>query len=528
MTDAASVHAVSLKLPGFWTQRPDLWFQQAEAQFHIRQITSEDTRYYYVVSSLDQDTAAQVAEFVQSPPADGKYTEFKALLLRTFGLSRRKRAARLLHLDGLGDRPPSALMNEMLSLADEHTPCLMFEQAFLEQLPEDIRLLLSDSDFSDPRKVAAWADLLWNAKKTTVRMVSNRFVWHGLCKQVSEWAGTCMHCQTAKVQRHTKAPPQQFHPAHRRFDHIHVDIVGPLPVSRGARYLLTIVDRFTRWPEAVPLTDTTSESCARALIATWISRFGVPAHITSDRGAQFTSSLWSAMASLLGTQLHHTTAYHPQSNGLVERFHRHLKSALMARLRGANWADELPWVLLGIRTAPKDDLHASSAELVYGAPLVVPGSSYQPQGGKRKNPLQSWADFARSSVTWPPYPLHSMGGTRPAYPKTYRTVSLCLYEGAGIGHRCSGHTRGRLWCSRTTGPRSCWTLGGRRRFSRWTASNRTMWTWRNRPSFRRLGAEADLPSRFWPRMWTLGGVSPVLGGGLCGDPFPSVSEPTHN
>ncbi|XP_059848486.1 CMP-N-acetylneuraminate-beta-galactosamide-alpha-2,3-sialyltransferase 2 isoform X2 [Hypanus sabinus] len=253
-------------------------------------------------------------------------------------------------------------------------------------------------------------------------MVSSRFVWHGLRKQVSEWARTCMHCQTAKVQRHTKAPPQQFHPAHRRFDHIHVDIVGPLPVSRGAHYLLTIVDRFTRWSEAVPLTDTTSESCARTLIATWISRFGVPAHITSDRGAQFTSSLWSAMASLLGTQLHHTTAYHPQSNGLVERFHRHLKSALMARLRGANWADELPWVLLGIRTAPKDDLHASSAELVYGAPRSSPGSSYQPQGGKRKNPQQSWADYARSSVTWPPYPLHSTGSTRPAYPKTYRTL----------------------------------------------------------------------------------------------------------
>ena len=72
MADAAFVNAVSLKLPSFWTLQPHLWFQQAEAQFHVRQITSEDTRYYYVVSSLDQDTAAQVAEFVQSPPADGK------------------------------------------------------------------------------------------------------------------------------------------------------------------------------------------------------------------------------------------------------------------------------------------------------------------------------------------------------------------------------------------------------------------------------------------------------------------------
>ncbi|XP_072132816.1 protein NYNRIN-like [Mobula birostris] len=185
----------------------------------------------------------------------------------------------------------------------------------------------------------------------------------------------CMQCQTAKVQRHTKAPPQRFEPTRWRFHHIHVDIVGPLPVSRGARYLLIMIDWFTRWPEAVPLTDTTSESCARALIATWVARFGVPAHITSDRGAQFTSSLWSAMASLLGSQLHHTNT-----------FHHHLKSALMAVLEGPNWVDELPWVLLGIRTAPKEDLHTSSAKLVYGAPLVVPGEFIPAPRGQEEEP----------------------------------------------------------------------------------------------------------------------------------------------
>ena len=79
------------------------------------------------------------------------------------------------------------------------------------------------------------------------------------------------------------------------------------------------------------------------------------------------------MIELLGAKLHRTTAYHPQANGLVERFHRHLKAALKARLKDANWLDVLPWVLLGIRTAPKEDLRTSSAKLVYGAPLTVPG-----------------------------------------------------------------------------------------------------------------------------------------------------------
>ncbi|XP_051873652.1 uncharacterized protein LOC127571378 [Pristis pectinata] len=165
MINSLSVHAVSLKLPTFWTLRPRLWFDQAEAQFQIRQLSSDSTRYYYVVSSLDQETAAQVEDFIQLPPDEGKYAAFKAWLIRTFSLSRQERGVRLLHLDSLGDRPPSALMNEMLALAEGHKPCLMFEQAFLEQLPKDIHLLLADADFSDPRKVAAQADMLWKAKR---------------------------------------------------------------------------------------------------------------------------------------------------------------------------------------------------------------------------------------------------------------------------------------------------------------------------------------------------------------------------
>ena len=130
------------------------------------------------------------------------------------------------------------------------------------------------------------------------------------------------------------------------------------------------MDRFTRWPEAIPLMDTSAKSCARALLFHWVARFGLPMDISSDRGAQFTSQLWTAMIELLGTKLHRTTAYHPQANGLVERFHRHLKVTLKARLKDANWLDVLPWVLLGIRTAPKH-LRMSSAKLVYGAPLAA-------------------------------------------------------------------------------------------------------------------------------------------------------------
>ena len=248
--------------------------------------------------------------------------------------------------------------------------------------------LLCDTSLGHPRPVVplsmrktvfdAIHNLAHPSIRSTAKLVANKFVWHGLRKEVSKWSKQCVQCQLTKVQRHVKAPLGEFKVPERRFEHIHIDIVGPLPPSQGYTYLLTIVDRFSRWPEAIPLKDISALTCARALVSQWITRYGVPMNITSDRGTQFTSELWAKTAQLLGSQLHHTTAYHPQANGLVERFHRQLKAALRARLTDCNWVDELPWVLLGIRTCPKEDLNCSSAELVYGTPITVPGEFVAP------------------------------------------------------------------------------------------------------------------------------------------------------
>ena len=212
--------------------------------------------------------------------------------------------------------------------------------------------------------------------RSTVKLVAEKFVWHGMNRDVRSWARTCVGCQRAKVTRHTESGIGSFSEPRRRFGDIHVDFVGPLPSSNGHSYLFTLMERTTRWPEAIPVRSATAEAAAETLITNWVSRFGVPDNITSDRGAAFVSDLWGALAKLMGTRVHRTTAYNPACNGIVERSHRTMKAALTARCAGCDWFYHLPWVMLGLRTCPKDGLNASPAEMVYGEPLAVPGEFF--------------------------------------------------------------------------------------------------------------------------------------------------------
>ena len=126
-----------------------------------------------LVAALDQETSGRVLDTLSAPPGDNKYTDLKQRLLTTFGLSKRERASKLLHLHPLGDQKPSELMDEMLSLLADHGFCFLAEQLFLEQLPEDIRLQLSNDDFTNPRALATKADVLWIAKQQAATTINN-------------------------------------------------------------------------------------------------------------------------------------------------------------------------------------------------------------------------------------------------------------------------------------------------------------------------------------------------------------------
>ncbi|GFW94236.1 transposon Tf2-11 polyprotein [Trichonephila clavipes] len=145
------------------------------------------------------------------------------------------------------------------------------------------------------------------------KLICSRYVWPGMKCQIKKWVRCCE-------------------------SHIHIDIVGPLPPSEGHHYLLTIIDRFSRWREAIPIPDMQAKTIFRAIFDACISRFGCPSVITSDQGTQMRSSM--------------NAEFTPHEND--------------------TWYEIVPIILLGIRTAVKEDLQSSCAEIVYGTNLRLP------------------------------------------------------------------------------------------------------------------------------------------------------------
>ncbi|XP_033730000.1 uncharacterized protein LOC117319277 [Pecten maximus] len=213
------------------------------------------------------------------------------------------------------------------------------------------------------------------AKRTASRILSE-FYWPGVQADVTRFCRSCDACQrTFPKGRVAKAPLGSMPLVETPFKRVAVDIVGPLDpaTDKGNRYILTVVDYATRYPEAVALRGIETERVAEALVDIF-SRVGVPAEMLTDQGAQFTSELMKEVSRLLSIRQLTTTPYHPMCNGLVEKFNGTLKQMLrrMSTERPKDWDRFINALLFAYREVPQESLGFSPFEMLYGRTVRGP------------------------------------------------------------------------------------------------------------------------------------------------------------
>lgn len=155
---AAAAAVVSIKLPEFWKNDPAMWFAQAEAQFALGRVVNDETKFYHIISKVDQTVICHIADLVQTPPLINKYEAVKNRLIARFALSPETRLERLLGMHELGDLRPTHLLSKMRELAtglgvDDN----LLKMLFIQRLPANVRPILSCHD-GTLAKLAEMAD----------------------------------------------------------------------------------------------------------------------------------------------------------------------------------------------------------------------------------------------------------------------------------------------------------------------------------------------------------------------------------
>ena len=212
--------------------------------------------------------------------------------------------------------------------------------------------------------------------KATWNMIRTRYVWPKMRRDIARWTKACVKCQKTKITRHNKASIDSFaRNSSKKFDQINIDLVGPLPVCDGMKYILTIVDRYSSWVEMLPLPDKQSETVAKAFYLHWIAKYGVPEICYSDNGQEFRGEKFTGMLRNLGCEHKFSLAYSPHQNGAIEVKHRSLKAALRAGNKD-DWITSLSSWLLAYRADFKTELQCSPSELTFGEPIRLPGDMF--------------------------------------------------------------------------------------------------------------------------------------------------------
>ena len=208
----------------------------------------------------------------------------------------------------------------------------------------------------------------------TFYKIYDKFYWPSLKNNVRDYVKTCTKVVGNPNQVTPKAPLQPIVVPEEPFEKIVMDCVGPLPKTKGGnQYLLTLMCATTRYPEAIPLRNISAKTIVKQLLK-YFTSFGIPKEIQSDRGSNFTSDLFGSVLGELGIKQTLSSAYHPESQGVLERWHQTLKTMLkkFCLESSLDWDEGVHYLVFAIREAPQESLGFSPFEMVYGRQLRGP------------------------------------------------------------------------------------------------------------------------------------------------------------
>lgn len=210
--------------------------------------------------------------------------------------------------------------------------------------------------------------------RKTLQRLRPKFYWSGYRRDIERYCQQCEQCSTRKGTSKYRANMGTYlvgSPMQR----CAMDIMGPLPMTHnGNKYILVISDYFTKWTEAFAIPNQEARTVATILVQEFVCRYGVPRELHTDQGRQFESALFQEMCRLLDIEKTRTTSFHPQSDGMVERFNRTLKDMLAAVVAPdqKDWDTWLPYLMMAYRSAVHTSTGFTPTELMLGRNVTLP------------------------------------------------------------------------------------------------------------------------------------------------------------
>ena len=359
--------------PGRANTNADALSRRPQAPAPTVGLAAAEVQIAAVESVATGEGARNITELLQAAPVE--------LEPVSFAEEQRKdpRVLEVIRLLEAGELPPDerrarklALQEHLFVVIDDVLYHLDPKQQHLKQavVPEHMRGQIMEENHRGPMAGHFSGHRLFNT-------LSRHWWWEGMYNDARKYVNGCPECTIVSGGGRVQRPPLHPIPVSRPFQIIGVDVMDLPKTALGNKHVLVFQDLFTKWPMVFAIPDQKTERIVRILVDEIIPFCGVPEAFLSDRGTNLLSHLMMDTCELLGIRKLNTTAYHPQCDGLVERYNRTLKTALRkhAARYGVQWDRMLPGVVWAYRNTPHEATHEKPSYLLFGMDCRTPSEA---------------------------------------------------------------------------------------------------------------------------------------------------------